>query len=97
MADRFFRATALCGRLHLIDLADWESWEPRKIQYRDQVEVQWLVRASGGERRVIRTVAELHAAISESVEPRAVYLYVHDSLLDATRRCWEDLKQVRAR
>jgi hypothetical protein len=36
MAERFFRATALAGELHLIDLSDWDDWELGKIQYRDE-------------------------------------------------------------
>ena len=85
MSERFFRATAVAGEMHLIDLPDWEPWEPSRIQYRDETEVEWLVRAGGDKRRVIRTVAQLDAAIEESKPAQSIYLYVHECLLDEAR------------
>ena len=75
MPERFFRAAALAGELHFIDLSDWDDWDSGKVQYRDDTEVSWLMRTGAGERRVIRTVAELDAAIVESAAPRGIYLY----------------------
>lgn len=93
MAERFLRATALSGCLYLMDFTNWEPWQPNKIQYRDLAEVQWRVRASRGVHRLIRTVAELLAAIDDSTAC-AVHLYVHADLLDDTRRCWEERRQT---
>ncbi len=95
MAERFFRATALAGDLHLIDLDDWDPWEPRRLQYRDSMEVQWLLRMTSGEHRVIHTIDALDAVIAESALPRGIYLYVDERLLDAARRRWEARKQRR--
>jgi hypothetical protein len=52
------------------------------------------VRAGRGEHRVVRTPDELTAAVDESAEPRAIQLYVHESLLDDARRRWETTKQT---
>ena len=91
MAERFFRATALAGELHFIDLSDWDDWDSGKVQYRDETEVSWLMRTGAGERRVIRTVAELDAAIDESASPHGIYLYVSESLLEETTRRWQEM------
>jgi hypothetical protein len=91
MAERFFRAAALAGELHLIDLSDWDDWDLGKVQYRDEAEVSWLMRTGAGERRVIRTAAELDAAIDESASPRGIYLYVSESLLEETKRRWQEM------
>jgi hypothetical protein len=86
MAKRFFRAAALAGELHFIDLSDWDDWDVEKVQYRDEAEVSWLMRTGAGERRVISTAAEFGATIDESASPRGIYLYVSESLLEETTR-----------
>jgi hypothetical protein len=97
MAERFFRAAALAGELHLIDLSDWDDWDSGKVQYRDEAEVSWLMRTGAGERRVIHTVTELDAAIDESASPRGIYLYVSESLLEETKRRWHEMTRKRKR
>lgn len=97
MAERFFRATALAGELHLIDFHDWDDWEPDKVRYRDEAEVRWLMRTGAGERRIVRTTAELEAALEESASPHGIYLYVSESLVDEVRRRWQEMKQSRKR
>ncbi len=97
MAERFFRATALAGELHLIDFHDLDDWEPDKVQYRDEAEVHWLMRTGAGERRIVRMTAELDAALEESASPHGIYLYVSESLVDDVRRRWEEMKQRRKR
>jgi len=95
MAERFFRATALAGELHLIDFHDWDDWESEKVQYRSEAEVSWLMRTGAGERRVVRTATELDAAIVESASPRGIYLYVSEDLIQEVRRRWQEMKQKR--
>lgn len=97
MAERFFRAAALAGELHLIDLSDWDDWELEKVQYPDEAEVSWLMRTGAGERRVVRTAAELDAAIEESASPRGIYLYVNESLLEEAKRRWQKMTRKRKR
>jgi hypothetical protein len=93
MTERFFRMTALAGDLHFIDLHDWDPWEPSRLQYRDEAEVRWLVRAGAGERRIIRTAGELGTAIDDSASPCSIYLYVHETLLEETRSRWEKMRR----
>jgi hypothetical protein len=55
------------------------------------------MRTGAGERRVIRTAAELDAAIMESASPRGIYLYVSESLLEETKRRWQEMTRKRKR
>lgn len=65
--------------------------------YGDEAGVRWLARAGAGERRIIRTGAELGAAIDDSASPRSIYLYIHENLLDEARSRWEDTRRSRGR
>ena len=95
MAERYFRAAALAAELHFIDLSDWDDWDSEKVQYRDEAEVSWLMRTGAGERRIVRTAAELDAAIDESASPHGIYLYVSESLLEETTRRWQEMTRKR--
>jgi hypothetical protein len=93
MAERFFRARALAGELHFVDFHDWEAWDPAKVVYRDEAEATWLKRMGGHEHLMIRTPAELDAALRESVSARIFHLYVGESVLEDAKRRWEEMKQ----
>jgi hypothetical protein len=95
MAERFFRAAAIAGQLHFVDLSDWDDWSSDKVQYRDDTEVRWLMRTGAGERRVIHTAAELDAVIMESAAPRGIYLYIGESLLQEAKNRWEAMTRER--
>jgi hypothetical protein len=97
IGERYFRATALAGDLHFIDLRDWDSWEPSRMDYRDEAEVRWLVRAATGDRRIVRTLTELGAAVQDSEPSRTVYLYIHETLLQDAVVRWEEAKRNRNR
>ena len=96
-AGRFFRATALGGDLHFIDVNDWDQWEPSRIRYLDEAEVRWLVRASAGDRRIIRVVAELESAIQDSAPSQSVYLYLDETLSQDALGRWEEMRRNRDR
>jgi hypothetical protein len=93
MAERFFRAIAHTGELHLRDLHDWEDWNSERVEYRDEAEVSWLMRTGAGERRIVCTAAELDAALKETTAHRSVYLYVSERLIEDAKRRWEEMKQ----
>lgn len=97
MAERFLRATALAGDLHLIDFNYWEEWNSTHVRYRDEAEASWLKRIGGGEHRMIHTVAELDAALEESVSARVFHLYISEGLVEETKHRWEEMKQKRKR
>jgi hypothetical protein len=67
------------------------------VQYRDEAEVSWLMRTGAGERRVIRTAAELDAAIEDSTSPRGIYLYVSDRLIEDAKHRWQEVTRERKR
>ncbi|HLW47343.1 MAG TPA: hypothetical protein VKW09_06200 [bacterium] len=92
-AERFFRARALAGNLHLLDFNDWEEWNSAKVSYRDEAEAEWLTRMGGNAHRMIRTPAELDSVLRESVSARVFHLYIGERLLDEARRRWEDMKR----
>lgn len=94
---RFFRATALGGDLHFIDVNDWDQWEPSRIRYLDEAEVQWLVRAGAGDRRIIRAAAELESAILDSAPSQSVYLYLDETLSQDALGRWEEMRRNRDR
>lgn len=96
-AGRFFRATALGGDLHFIDVNDWDQWEPSRIRYLDEAEVRWLVRASARDRRIIRAAAELESAIQDSAPSQSVYLYVDETLSQDAVGRWEEMRRNRDR
>lgn len=96
-AGRFFRATALGGDLHFIDVNDWDQWEPGRIRYLDEAEVQWLVRAGAGDRRIIRAAAELDGAIQDSAPSQSVYLYLDETLSQDALGRWEEMRRNRDR
>jgi hypothetical protein len=89
---RFFRARALGGSLHLLDLNDWETWDPGRVSYRDETETGWLIRMGGDGHRIVRTAIELDVVLRESVSVRVLHLYIGEALLDDARRRWEDMK-----
>jgi hypothetical protein len=93
MPERFFRATAYTGELHLRDFHDWEDWNLERVEFRDETEVSWLMRTGAGERRIVRTVAELDATLKETTAYRSVSLYVSERLIDDAKRRWEEMKQ----
>lgn len=96
-AGRFFRATALGGDLHFIDVNDWDQWEPSRIRYLDEAEVRWLVRAGAGDRRIIRAAAELESAIQDSAPSQSVYLYLDEALSHDALGRWEEMRRNRDR
>jgi hypothetical protein len=55
------------------------------------------MRAGAGERRIVRTAAELDAALHESAAPRGIYLFVSESLIEEATRRWEEMKRSRRR
>lgn len=97
MAERFVKATALAGVLHLVDFNYWEKWDSERIRYRDEAEASWLKRIGGVEHRMIRTVAELNAALEESVSARVFHLYISENLLEEAKHRWEEMKEKRKR
>lgn len=89
----------MAGRLHLLDIGDFGSWQPeRKIAYWDEETLDSL--ADRLIYRKARTVEELNAALESSRwkqgEPTplgSVTIWVSEDLLDAAKDRWEEMKK----
>ncbi|GEM_PF-1908007 len=94
MSERFFRAAALAGRLHLRDIRDWESWDPTALKYHSEDEVRWLTRVGNGLHRIARNIEDLVQAVRDSKNGRvSVTIYVHEELLGEAKARWEDMQR----
>lgn len=88
---RFFSATAMTGRLHLLDISDFGPWDSSRIVFHDEQEVDLILT-----RLIIRkvlTIEELDEALSASENrPGSASLFVYDSLLEAAKPRWERMR-----
>lgn len=97
----FFHATAMAGRLHILDVGDFGSWQPDRIAYWDEETLDSIA-----DRMIFRkamTVEELDAALESSRgEPgdpgplASVTVWISEDLLDAARDRWEEMREHNA-
>ncbi len=93
---RFFHATAMVGRLHLLDIGDWGSWDPARIDLVEQEYVDAISADMGA--REVRTVEELDVSLQDSQgKPGSITLYFREDLLDAARERWQRMRENRSR
>jgi SAM-dependent methyltransferase len=86
-SERSFSATVIAGRLHLLGLASGRPWNPARLEWRAEPELDSLVNIKRGDRKV-RTQEELETIVAtSSVPPR--FLWIHENLAEAARRLWE--------
>lgn len=94
MRDRFFRAVAIAGRLHLRDVGDWESWDSTALTYQSEDEARWLIRVATGLHRIARTAEDLAQAVRDSKKgPVSITLHVHAELLGEAKARWEEMQR----
>lgn len=90
-SDKFFSATAIAGRLHMLDIGDHSPWDPARIAYTREREIDMSLPRMGAVK--VRTVGGLYAEISRSQgSPGSISLYVHEDLLYFARRRWERMR-----
>lgn len=93
--DRFFSATAMAGRLHVNDIGEYASWDPARIAYIVEHDLDAIL-----PRMVVakvRTVAELDDLIVRSQgRPGSISMFVHEDLLGAARERWERMRTEQA-
>ncbi len=89
MADCFFSATILGGRLHPDGVPDWGPWETSRLHFWPEDHLDLILSTTRD--RKVRTMEELEATIKK---PRGVAptrnIWIHESLEDEARRLWED-------
>ncbi len=91
--ERFFKVMLRAGRLHLVDIPDWEPWYPARLVYRSDTEVAWIMRIDRGV-RAARTRQELDDALAASRQSgRALVLYVHESLTREVAVRWQHARR----
>jgi hypothetical protein len=85
--DRFFSATVVPGRLHILGLARGGSWNAARLEWRQEAEVDVLMNPRAGDRKVV-TKEELEAIVMTTTA-RTRFLWIHESLVEDARRLWE--------
>lgn len=87
---RFFSATAMAGRLHLLDISDFGPWDSSRIVFHDEQEVDLILTRMMI--RKVQTIEELDDALKASENtPGSASFHVHESLLDAAKQRWEEM------
>jgi hypothetical protein len=87
--DRFFSATVIAGRLHILGLAQGGPWAPARFEWRDGPGVEVLLNPKAGDRKVTSR-EELQAVVrAPAGTVRARFLWIREDLVDEARRLWE--------
>jgi hypothetical protein len=93
-SDRFFSATVVAGRLHILGLPRGGPWDPARLEWREASEVDTLVNPRAGDRK-ISTREGLQAIMTPSATPSR-FLWIHESLVGEARRLWEETDPARS-
>jgi hypothetical protein len=88
-SDRFFSATVIAGRLHILGLARGGPWTRGRLEWREESVLDALVNRRAGDRKVTSR-EELEAIIQAPAgEVRTRFLWIHEDLVEEARRLWE--------
>ncbi len=87
--DRFFSATVIAGRLHILGLALGGPWTPERLEWREESVLDSLVNRRAGDRKVasredLEAIIEAPAGVM-----RTRFLWIHEDLVEEARRMWE--------
>jgi hypothetical protein len=88
MSDRYFAATAMGQHLYVEGLSDHGTWDPGRLIFYPIEVVDMLMKPYPQDRRV-HTEQELQSAVEESNLP-AYRVWIHEGLIESTRRLWEE-------
>ncbi len=89
-SNRYFPVTILGGRLHVRGIPDRGPWNPARFEWADEEFVDLLLSKDPGHRKA-RTHQELEAVIKEPKRAPSREVWMHESLVDETRRLWEEM------
>lgn len=87
MGDRYFCATTQGQRLYIDGVGEHGDWNTDQLVFYSAEVVSMLLKPHPQNRRV-HTVQELQAAVDESGLP-AYRVYIHETLVEASRQIWE--------
>lgn len=87
--DRFFSATTIAGRLHILGLARGGPWNATRLEWREEPGLDTLLNSRAGDRKV-RSREELEAAVNAPAGGMPTrFLWIHEALVEDARRLWE--------
>ena len=90
-SDRFFPAAILGGRMHVRGIPDWGPWDPTRLEWHTEGEIDPGLVPAAGDRKV-RTPAELEAIMQAPARPTPTqFVWVHESLVDEVRQLWKQM------
>jgi hypothetical protein len=68
LSDRFFAAAILGGRTHVRGIPDWDLWDPTRLEWQTEAEINpGLVSAAGD--MIVRTNTELETIMQAPAHP----------------------------
>lgn len=88
-AERFFPATVMGGRLHVIGVPDGGPWDSSRLDWWPEEHLDLiLVRGDYGTK--VHAIEELEAALKAPMKVAPTRrVWIHESLEDDARRLWE--------
>jgi hypothetical protein len=87
--NRFFAGFVLAGRLHVRGIPDRDPWDPSRLEWATELEIDPNLVVAAGDRK-IGTREELARALREPTEATPTqFVWIHESLVDEVRRVWE--------
>lgn len=87
--DRFFSATIVAGRLHILGLARGGPWDLSRLEWREESGLDVLLNSRAGDRKVT-TREELQAIVTAPPGTMSTrFLWIHEGLAEDARRLWE--------
>jgi len=87
--NRFFAASVLGGRLHVRGIHDRDPWDPSRLEWATELEIDPNLVVTAGDRK-IGTREELERVLREPTEVVPTqFVWIHESLVDEVRRVWE--------
>jgi len=88
-SETFFAATAVQGRLRLRELSSPGPWDPRRLTYLAESDLEVLT-YRWTNKWAVRTVEELDQVLQLSQEIRVpIRLYVSETLVSEAQQRWE--------
>lgn len=95
--NRFFGAAVHAGRLHIRGIPAWGPWDPARLEWATEAEIDPSLVEAAGERK-IRTREELATILREAKDEAPTrFVWIHESLADDVRALWKrmatELKQ----
>lgn len=82
----------MAGRLHMGDIGDHGSWDPARIAYIVERDLDAILPRMVAVK--VKTVGQLDTEIARSKDrPGSTTLYVHEDLLGVARARWERMRE----